>query len=59
MIIEIKKNDGVEKLEKALSKLSARARKTKKASGRKRFFGMLKRDLDGIEYQKEKRNEWN
>ena len=58
MIIEIKKNDGIEKLEKAFSKLSAR-RKTKKASGRKKFFGMLKRDLDGIEYQKEKRNEWN
>lgn len=57
MIIEfskIKKNVGIEKVLKKLAE-----KRKSKSSRRAKFFGSLKRGLDGVQYQKTSRNEWN
>lgn len=54
MTIEIKTPVTKAKVQKALIQLS---KETGKKSLR-RHFGKLKRDIDGLDYQKEVRNEW-
>ena len=54
MTIEIKTPVTKEKVQDAINKLS-------KESGKKslrRHFGKLKRNIDGLDYQKQVRNEW-
>jgi hypothetical protein len=54
MTIEIKTPVTKEKVQQAIEQLS-------KESGKKslrKHFGTLKRNLDGLEYQKQVRNEW-
>jgi len=53
MVITIKKGASSEEIQKALSKLE----KNKKKPSLKKHFGVLKRGLDGVIYQKEMRNE--
>jgi hypothetical protein len=54
MIIEIKPPVTKEKVQQAIEQLS---KKTGKKSLRK-HLGKLKRNLDGLDYQKQVRNEW-
>jgi hypothetical protein len=54
MTIEIKTPVTKEKVQQAIEQLS-------KESGKKnlrKHFGALKRNLDGLEYQKQVRNDW-
>ena len=52
MVIELKKVIKPEQLQEIL-------KATQKKKGLRQFLGKLKRNLDGLEYQKEVRNEWN
>jgi two-component SAPR family response regulator len=54
MAIEIKKPVTKEKVQQAVEQLN---KETEKKSLRK-HFGKLKRSLDGLDYQKQVRNEW-
>jgi hypothetical protein len=54
MTIELKNPVTKEKVQQAIEQLS---RETGKKSLRK-HFGKLKRNLDGLDYQKQVRNEW-
>jgi hypothetical protein len=54
MTIEIKTPVTKEKVQQAIEQLS---KGTEKKSLRK-HFGKLKRNLDGLDYQKQVRNEW-
>lgn len=54
MTIEIKNPVTKEKVQQAIEQLN---KETEKKSLRK-HFGKLKRNLDGLEYQKQVRNEW-
>lgn len=53
MIVTIKKGATKSDIEKALAKL----RKGKRKPSLKKYFGSLKRGLDGLKYQKEIRRE--
>ena len=55
MTIVLKKNATIKEIEAAKSKL--RNARNKKKGGMAKFFGALKRGLDGLEYQKEMRGE--
>jgi hypothetical protein len=52
MVLRIKKNSRKGEIEKKLKKIEA------KPQGLKEFVGALKREYDGLEYQKQVRNEW-
>ena len=54
MIIEITKKTTKEQIAKFLNKL-----KIGKSLDAKKYCGALKWDIDGLEYQKQMRNEWN
>ena len=54
MTIEIKTPVTKEKVQAAINQLSKKNGK----KGLRRHFGKLKRDLDGLDYQKQVRNEW-
>lgn len=54
MTIEIKKPVTKEKVQQAIDELN---KETGKKS-LKKHFGKLKRNLDGLDYQKQVRNEW-
>jgi hypothetical protein len=54
MTIEIKTPVTKEKVQEAINQLSKEAGK----KGLRKHFGKLKRDIDGLEYQKQVRNEW-
>jgi hypothetical protein len=54
MVIEIKKDTSPTELQ-VLLKVSSSGKKT----GLRKFVGKLKRGIDGLEYQKELRNEWD
>ena len=53
MVLEIDKS-AVGNIEMLLAQMDRKPRKTLAA-----HFGTLKRGFDGLEYQKEVRNEWN
>jgi hypothetical protein len=53
MVITIKNGASSQEIQKALSKLE----KNKKKPSLKKYFGALKRGLDGVTYQKEMRRE--
>lgn len=53
MVITIKKGASGQEIQKALSRLE----KNKKKPSLKKHFGVLKRGLDGVKYQKEMRRE--
>jgi ribosomal protein L23 len=55
MVITINKKATKKEIKKAVEIFET---KTKNLSV-KDFFGKLKRNIDGLEYQKSKRNEWN
>jgi hypothetical protein len=52
----IDKNATAKEIEAAKRKVK---RKTKNKTGISKFFGALKRGIDGNAYQKNMRNEWN
>jgi hypothetical protein len=54
MTIEIKTPVTKEKVQAAIDKLSQKAGK----KGLRGHFGKLKRNIDGLDYQKQVRNEW-
>ena len=53
MTIEIKNPGTKEKVKQAFEQLSKENEK-----GLRKHFGKLKRNLDGLDYQKQLRNEW-
>ncbi|HJW29973.1 MAG TPA: hypothetical protein VJ508_12115 [Saprospiraceae bacterium] len=55
MVIELQKPITKKGVKKALSLAS----KGKRKKNLRKHFGKLKRDLDGLDYQKKVRNEWN
>lgn len=55
MIVEIKKGSSPEEIQKAIIKL----RKHRKLFSAKKHFGKAKLDIDGLNYQKKMRNEWD
>jgi hypothetical protein len=57
MVIKISKNTSKAQIQHQLKKLSRR--KTKQGFDPKKYFGKLIRNLDGLEYQKSVRNEWD
>ena len=52
MVIELKRNIEPEQLQEIL-------KTAHKKKDLRQFLGKLKRNIDGLEYQKEARNEWN
>jgi len=56
MTVVIKKHANEKAVSAAKRKLK---RKQKQPAGLLRFFGALKRGLDGVAYQNQVRNEWN
>ena len=54
MIIEITKKTTKEQIAKFLNKL-----KIGKSMNAKKYCGAIKWDIDGLEYQKQLRDEWN
>jgi hypothetical protein len=54
MTVEIKTPVTKEKIQEAIEQLTKETEK----KNLKKHFGKLKRNLDGLEYQKEVRNEW-
>jgi len=52
MVLKIKKNAKKKDVVKHLKKIES------KNDGLKKFVGALKRNIDGLEYQKQLRNEW-
>jgi hypothetical protein len=57
MTIKISNKTTKSQIEKAVSKFS-KEKKTKGFDARK-YFGKLVRNVDGLDYQKSLRNEWN
>jgi len=57
MSIKLSNRPGKEEIEKALDTLKGRAKRNGKKTLEK-HFGALKRGLDGLEFQKEVRNDW-
>jgi len=55
MVIKLSKSASKTEVEKAREKLR-RKKATKGSPGK--YFGALKRGLDGLDYQKKARNEW-
>jgi len=55
MVVVIKKGDSIEKINKLLAKLQAKA---KKGLDAKKFSGTLSSKIDGLEFQKKLRDEW-
>ena len=55
MIIEVKKPVTKEKIEEIIQLLT----KINKKKSLRKHFGKLKRGLDGLDYQKKVRNEWD
>ncbi|MCA0366092.1 MAG: hypothetical protein LCH67_18790 [Bacteroidetes bacterium] len=55
MTIVVKNNSNQSEVDLILKKL----KKTSKKQGLRKHFGLLKRDIDGLEVQKELRNEWD
>ncbi|MCB0509051.1 MAG: hypothetical protein R2739_06170 [Chitinophagales bacterium] len=56
MVITINKKTSIKEIKKAVSRLS---KKRGDDASVKDFYGKLKRELDGIAFQKKKRDEWN
>ncbi len=56
MTVVLRKNFSSKQIAMAKRKLK---RKKQSKSGIGKYFGALKRGLDGMEYQNEVRNEWN
>ena len=54
MTIILKKNESIETLNKRLKKL-----KSGKRFNSKKYLGKLKLEIDGVEYQRALRDEWN
>ncbi|WP_255076701.1 hypothetical protein [Lacihabitans sp. CCS-44] len=52
MVIEINKNSDPKEIKKLLHS-------SPKKGNLKDFFGKLKRNIDGLEFQKKARNEWD
>jgi hypothetical protein len=53
MVLKIKKNSKKEDIEKKIKKMDM------KPTGLQSFVGALKRNIDGLSYQKKIRDEWN
>lgn len=54
MVVVIDKNTSKDDLHQAISRLRKHPQK-----GLRKFYGKLKRDIDGLDYQKKIRNEWD
>ncbi len=56
MTVVIKRKSSVKEIARAKKLLR---RKGKTTAGLTKYFGALKRGIDGLSYQKENRNEWH
>ena len=59
MTIILKKNATLKDIRDAEAKLGVVRNKKKKKEGIAKFYGSLKRGLDGLEYQRQMRGEWD
>lgn len=58
MIIELKKNATKKEIEKALKDIQLACKKKGKGNAA-RFFGINPNEMDGLEFQKKVRKEWD
>lgn len=59
MVIRIKKDAPASAVDEALKTIANQPRPAGKGFDPKKYAGKLKRGFDGMEYQKQVRNEWN
>ncbi len=59
MVIIIKKDAPANAIDEALKTIANQPKKAQKGFDPSKYAGKLKRGFDGMEYQKQVRNEWN
>ncbi|MFC0774142.1 hypothetical protein [Terrimonas alba] len=59
MIIELPKNATKKQVEEAIKKLQANIKKKKGRGNISKHFGVCKSKVDGLEFQKKVRSEWD
>jgi len=58
MVVEIKKGSTKEEIDAAFKKLYENPQPPRKPFNAKKFAGKMKRGFDGLEFQRQARNEW-